>query len=149
MEQDYEVVAFATIGIIIALAAIAVAALFIVAEWRILTKAGEKGWKSLIPFYSIFVSHHIVGMGHIWFILEVITWVAELVFELVKLPEPVVVAFGIATGIFTLISELIHVIKMCDCFGKGWGFKIGMILLPNLFLLILAFGKAEYQKPSH
>ncbi len=135
--------------VVLGLIVLAAIVLYIVAEWRILTKAGEKGWKSLIPFYCIFVSHHIVGMSHVWFIIEAITWVAEFLFELFSFPEPVVFWFGIATGIFTLVSELIHVIKMCNCFGKGTGFKIGMALIPEVFFMILAFGKAEYTKPKH
>ena len=120
-----------------------------IGEWNVLKKAGEKGWKSLIPFYNLFLSHHIAGMSHVWFIIEAITWVAEFLFELFSFPEPVVFWFGIATGIFTLVSELIHVIKMCNCFGKGTGFKIGMALIPEVFFMILAFGKAEYTKPKH
>lgn len=135
--------------VIVGIIAAAVYALFVAAEWRILTKAGEKGWKSLIPVYGIFVSHHIVGMSHIWFILEILTWIIELAFELIKFPEPVVLWFGIAVGLFTVISELVHIIKMCNCFGKGVIFKIGMVLLPSLFFLILAYGKAEYKKPKH
>ena len=66
--------------VVLGLIVLAAIVLYIVAEWRILTKAGEKGWKSLIPCYCIFVSHHIVGMSHVWFIIEAITWVAELLF---------------------------------------------------------------------
>lgn len=149
MEQELTGFFYTAFFVILLTAVIAFSVLFVIAEWRILTKAGEKGWKSLIPFYSIFVSHHIVGMHHAWFIAEVITWVTELVFEMVRFPEPVVVVFGIAVLIFTLLSEAIHIIKMCNCFGKGTGFKIGMLLLPGLFLLIIAYGKAEYQKPEH
>ena len=135
--------ALIVVGIVILL-------LFTVAEWRILTKAGEKGWKSLIPFYSLFISHHIVGMSHVWFILEVFTWITEVVLELVEgIPQWAVIAFGIPTLIITVVSGLIHMIKLCRCFGKGTGFTIGMILLPSLFTLILAFGKAEYQQPEH
>ena len=129
---------------------VAIYALFVAAEWRILTKAGEKGWKSLIPVYNVYVSHHIVGMSHIWFVLEICTWVVEFVFEAVKvIPDWAVIAFGIPTAIITLLSELIHIIKMCNCFGKGILFKIGMILVPNLFTLIIAFGKSEYRAPAH
>lgn len=135
--------------IALAIIVIITSVLFIVSEWKIFSKAGEKGWKSLIPFYNIFVSHRIVGMSHTWFIIEVVIWIAEILFELVKLPEPVVLWFGVAAGIFTLVSEIIHVIKMCKCFGKGTGFKIGMFFIPLLFMLILAFGKAEYHKPEH
>ncbi|MBQ3284706.1 MAG: hypothetical protein IJH40_03605 [Ruminococcus sp.] len=137
--------AAATIVILIIVLLIYV--LFVVAEWRILTKAGEKGWKALIPIYNIYVSHHIVGMSHAWFIAEVIIWVIEILFEVFEgIPDWIGLVFGIAVGIFTLISELIHILKICTCFGKGTGFKIGMILIPDLFLLILAFGKSEFKK---
>ena len=145
MDQVVETSVFSSLLIIL----IALIVLLTVAEWKILTKAGEKGWKSLIPFYNIFVSHHIVGMSHTWFIIEVIAWIIEFVLELIKMPEPVVLAVGIAVGIFTLVSELVHILKMCSCFGKGTGFKIGMILIPELFMLIIAFGKSEYKKPDH
>lgn len=145
MDQVVETSVFSSLLIIL----IALIILLTVAEWKILTKAGEKGWKSLIPFYNIFVSHHIVGMSHTWFIIEVIAWIIEFVLELIKMPAPVVLAVGIAVGIFTLVSELVHIIKMCRCFGKGTGFKIGMILIPELFMLIIAFGKSEYKKPDH
>lgn len=141
---------FTALWIIILAAVLAMYVLYAAAEWKILTKAGEKGWKSLIPIYNIFISHHIVGMSHAWFVIEMIVWVAELVFEIVTaIPEPVVLVFGIAAGIFTVVSELIHIIKMCNCFGKGTGFKIGMVLVPFVFLMIIAFGKAEYKKPEH
>ena len=129
---------------------VVVYALFVVAEWKILTKAGEKGWKSLIPVYNVFISHHIVGMSHIWFILEIVTWIIEAILELVKgLPPWIALVFGILTAGFTVVSEVIHIIKMCNCFGKGTAFKIGMILIPDLFFLIIAYGKSVYQKPAH
>lgn len=150
MQQFPETFFTTPLGIICLIAVGVFAALIIVAEWKILTKAGEKGWQSLIPIYNVFISHHIVGMSHVWFVLEVITWIIELVLELVSaIPESVGIVFGIAAGVFTIVSELIHILKMCNCFKKGLLFKIGMIILPYLFLMVLAFSKAEYTKPKH
>ena len=42
---------FATYSIVI----LVVAVLTIIANWRIFTKAGEAGWKSIIPIYNLFV----------------------------------------------------------------------------------------------
>ena len=42
---------FATAGIFI----LAVYILLIVAWWKIFTKAGEAGWKSIIPIYNIYI----------------------------------------------------------------------------------------------
>ena len=137
-------------NVCLAIISIAVYVLFIIAEWRILVKAGEKGWKSLIPVYNIYVSHHIAGMSHVWFVLEIFTWVIEAIFKAVDaIPTWAVIAFGIPTIVITVLSELIHGIRMCDRFGKGTLFKVGMILVPNLFTMIIGFDKSEYHAPEH
>ena len=48
--------------------AIIIAILQIVAMWKIFTKAGEKGWKSIIPIYNIVVLFKISGLSP-WLIL--------------------------------------------------------------------------------
>ena len=126
--------------------------ILIIAEWRILVKAGEKGWKSLIPFYNLYISHEIVGMAHIWFVLEVIFWFIELVLEtleeITELPEEVSLIFGLVIGAFTVVSEVIHIIKLCKCFGKGRAFTVGMILVSFVFTPIIAFDRSVYTKPE-
>lgn len=122
--------------------------LLIVSEWQIFKKAGEKGWKSLIPFYSIYLSHHIAGMSHIWFILEMIIWIFETFiavwFEFPMWFEICTLSF---TLLFTIASEIVHINKLCNCFGKGKAFKIGLFFIPFVFQMILAFGPAKYKKP--
>lgn len=123
--------------------------LIVISDWKILTKAGEKGWKALIPFYNVFVSHHIVGMKHIWFILEMIIWTIETVIAaFVEFPLWFELMFLIFTIAFTLASEAVHVNKLCNCFGKGIFFKIGMFFIPYVFPMILAFGSARFNKPE-
>lgn len=123
--------------------------LLTVAEWRIFTKAGEKGWKSLIPFYSVFVSHHIIGMSHIWFILDMIFLAVELILVFIEnVPDWLELWFGIVVGVFTIVCEIIHINKLCNAFGKKLLFKIGMFFLPQVFPLIIAFGSAKYRKPQ-
>ena len=122
-----------------------------VAEWNLFKKAGEKSWKSLIPVYNLFVSHHLIGMSHIWFILDLVFWAAEVLLEMFKVTPLWIedVFFSIA-GIFTIISEIIHIMKLCYCYTKSERFGIGLFLCPPLFSLILAFDKSEYHPPrSH
>ena len=47
---------------------------------------------------------------------------------------------------YYLFFEIYTAIKLGDAFKKGAGFKVGLVLLPNLFLLILAFGASKYAK---
>ena len=44
----------------------------IVAYWKIFTKAGEAGWKSLIPIYNSVVLFKIVGLNP-WLLLLYLT----------------------------------------------------------------------------
>jgi hypothetical protein len=34
--------------------------------WKIFEKAGEAGWKSIIPIYNVYIMYKIVGMKN-WF----------------------------------------------------------------------------------
>ena len=122
--------------------------LLTVSDWKLFKKAGEKSWKALIPFYNLFTSHHLIGMSHIWFILDVVFWVIEILLEIFTSAPPWLedVFFSIAI-IFTIISEILHIMKLCYCYTKTELFGIGLFLVPPLFTMILAFGKSEYHPP--
>lgn len=122
-----------------------------IAEWKLFVKAGEKGWKSLIPGYNLFVSHHLIGMSHIWFILDIVFWCIEVVLEIAdKTPVWIEETFFSIAIIVTIISEIIHIMKLCYCYTKSERFGIGLFLIPPLFSMILAFDKSEYHPPrSH
>ena len=126
-----------------------IALLLLVSEWRVLEKAGEKGWKTLIPFYNIYISHHVMGMAHIWFILEIIVWPIELLLEILDpVPDWLEIGFGIPTAIITIISMIVHANCMGKCFGKSRLYRLGLLLLPEVCLPMIAFGKSKYIKPE-
>lgn len=106
-------------GIFGMLVVFAIAAIFIVAMWKIYTKAGQPGWASLVPFYNILVLLKIVGKPAWWLVLFFIPLVN------------IVVGFIIYAG-------------LAKAFGKGTGFALGLIFLSPIFFLLLAFGDAEY-----
>ena len=107
----------ATAYIIICLILVVIA---IIANWKIFTKAGEKGWKSIIPIYNAYIFFKITWGNGWFFLLMLIPFV------------------NIAIYFVTLW-------KLAKAFGKGVGFFIGLLLLEFIFMLILAFGSAEYQ----
>ncbi|WP_088654183.1 DUF5684 domain-containing protein [Geofilum rhodophaeum] len=89
--------------------------------WQIFEKAGQAGWKSLIPVYNILVFLQIINKP--WW------WIFLFMLPLINL------IFGIwATN---LLSKR---------FGLSAWFTLGILFLPFLFLPVLAFGKARYQK---
>ncbi len=124
--------------------------LTIIGDWRIFKKAGEKGWKSLIPIYSLFVEHRVIGMRHIWLILDLCAIATEFVLDLFEdgFDENVKFVVAVIIAVITFIGLVLRVHHLGNCFGKGTGFKIGLFFIPGLFSLILGFGSAKYTKPE-
>ena len=100
-----------------------VSVLMIVAMWLIFSKAGQGGWKALIPFYNLY-TYCKVADGNGWkFLLFLIPLV-------------------------NLIYAIILYFRLAKSFGKGVGFGFGLLFLTPIFMLILAFGKAQYIGPK-
>jgi len=91
--------------------------------WRIFTKAGEAGWKALIPIYNIMVALKIAGRETWWVILYFIPIVG-------------------------LIISIIVGIDLAKSFGRGTGFGVGLALLNPIFAPILGFGSDTYKGPA-
>lgn len=99
---------------------LAISVLAIVAMWKIFTKAGKPGWASIVPVYNIIVLFQICGMNPLLILLLLIP-------------------------IANIIVYIMALIKLAGKFGKGGGFAAGLIFFNFIFMLILAFGDAEYQ----
>ena len=97
--------------------------LSIVAMWLIFKKAGQGGWKALIPIYNIYTLVKIID-GNGW------------KFLLLLIP------------IVNIIYLIILNFRLPKSFGKGVGFGFGLLFLSTIFMLILAFGKAQYVGPK-
>lgn len=101
---------------------IVVCVLLIIAQWKMFEKAGEGGWKSLIPIYNLYTLVKIIDGNGVKFLLFFI---------------PIV----------NVIYGIIFCVRMASAFGKGLGFAIGLMIFPNIFQLILGFGGARYHGP--
>lgn len=106
--------------------AIVIGILQIIAMWKVFSKAGEAGWKSLIPIYNSVILFKISGLSP-WLLLTYLTAIIPFVGWLVILVINILQANGLAKS-----------------FGKSTGFTVGLVLLPSIFYLILGFGKSEY-----
>ena len=94
---------------------IIVAVLMIVAQWKIFTKAGEAGWKSIIPIYNLITLYKIIGINPLF----ILVYLASII--------PVV------GGIAVFAMSIYQMIKLGQAFGKETGFIIGLILLGPIF----------------
>ena len=116
----------------------------IIANWNIFTKAGEAGWKSLIPIYGDYVSYKIAWQTSYFWLSFILGIVASYVSS-ANLNESIFLTV-IATLLRIVIAviNIMYCIKLSRAFGHGIGFAIGLILLQPIFLLILGFGSDLY-----
>ena len=103
----------------------------IIALCKLFSKCDNKPWKAIIPVYNSILLYQIAGVSP-WFIL--IYLIYPLSFNIAF-----IVQFLFSTYLYTMLAKK---------FNKGVGFTIGLILLPTIFLFILAFRKSKYTKEN-
>lgn len=104
---------------------LAVVVLSIAAAWSLFEKAGEKGWKAIIPFYNTYTLFRIAGRNGWGFLLMFIPLV------------------NVVVGVILAIDLAKH-------FGKSTAFGvIGLFLFSIVGVLILGFGDAKYVGTKH
>ena len=91
--------------------------------WMIFTKAGEAGWKSIIPIWNILILLKIIGREWWWILLMLIPLVNIVIWIIVSL-------------------------DLAKVFGRGTGFGIGLAFLGFIFAPILGFGSDTYRGPA-
>jgi hypothetical protein len=99
---------------------LAVSLLIVAAYWIIYERAGQAGWKSLIPFYNMYVLMEISGKPGWWMFLLFVPLVGVVVY-------------------------LLAMLSLAKRFGRSELFGVGIFLLPMVFLPLLAFGGAKYE----
>ena len=149
-EQEKTVIAGGVLGGIFAtimIAALVWYILTVIATWKMLTKAGEAGWKSLIPIYNVYMLYKISSVNFwVWAFIPLVLYV---VLQAMVGPNNDNVSTSAAILAFVLlIYSIVGACKfskgLANAFGKGTGFAVGLFFFPNIFQLILGFGNAKY-----
>ena len=105
--------------------------LIIVAQWKIFTKAGQEGWKAIIPIYNVVVLYKIIGLSP-WLLLLYLLSVVPVV-----------------GWIISVALSIVSTVKLAKAFNQSTAFIFGLLFLSPIFQMILGFGKAEYVGPEN
>jgi len=104
---------------------ISVGGLTIILTWiswfMIFSKAGEAGWKAIVPFFNVFVYTKIAGKPIWW----------------------------IAIYLIVPIGYILSAFDVSKLFGKKIIFVVGLIFLPMVFFPLIAFGKSQFIGPKN
>lgn len=133
---------------LLALVLLSVAAMDIIGRWKIFTKAGEPGWKALIPFYSEYTLFHLAWADKYFWL-----WLGLLV--AVQLSRGSKGLFGILGGLLALVFGIalaavtwVSRRRLAAAFGKDKNFAAGLFLLGPVFMLMLGCSSAKYLGPD-
>ena len=111
------------VGAVLSILYVVLGLFYLIAGWKVYTKANQPGWAIIIPFYNIYVLLKIVGRPEWWLLLFFIPLV-------------------------NIVISIILMVDLAKSFGKSGGFAAGLILLSFIFWPILGFGSAKYAGPA-
>ena len=115
----------------------------IIAGWQIFKKAGEPGWKSIIPVYNTYTTYKIAWKPMYFWITLAISFVSGILSAMSGSVIVTILSFIVSIAAIVIAVMFNH--KLSKAFGHGVGFTIGLIFLHPIFMLILGFEKSEYQ----
>ncbi|MBQ2258854.1 MAG: hypothetical protein II339_01185 [Spirochaetales bacterium] len=112
-----------------------------ISRFLIFKKAGEKGWKALIPVYNSYTLYKLVwNTKMFWFALG-----SSLLWELLRIGESMVFEFlALPFGIVFVVIYIKAAYKFSLAFGHKKGFAVGYFFFTALFSLITALGNSTY-----
>ena len=122
-------------------------------RWFIFKRAGEKGWKGLIPFYSDYIYYKIGWDGRIYLAL-LVGQIASMV--LGGLCGLINAAFGTVVSLILnvvvlsagAVAKMVLQFKIARAFGRSDFFAVGLYFLGSVFSAVLAFGDSTYKGPQ-
>ena len=127
---------------LIALLLLVLYVLIVIAHWKIFTKAGQRGWASIVPILNLFVLVKLVKRPMWWAVLITIGLIVG------GAPADAAAIIKIVTGLIAIAAAILLIITFFDlakAFGHGVGFGLGLVFLSVIFALILGFGSSTYQ----
>ena len=153
--------AYQEASMVVNIASIAITVFTIVCMWKVFTKAGEGGWKILIPIYNVYIQFKIANAKkRFWacFLLTLAipvilaTMIEGIIYEMQMLGACIIdndrAIRLLAILILALVGFVINVtvnFSMAKAFGLPGIFGLGLWLLPFIFYAIIAFsGSIQY-----
>ncbi|MBQ2604685.1 MAG: DUF5684 domain-containing protein [Acutalibacteraceae bacterium] len=96
----------------------AMTVILIISYWKMFQKAGEQGWKAIVPLYNSYTLTSLVFKSG-WYFLIMLIPVANIVFYIMM------------------------VFRLAKAYGRSTAFGFGMLFLPYVFFPIVGFDKTS------
>lgn len=144
------------ISLILIALMVAFIVVFIVGSWKMYRKAGEHGFAFLIPFYGSYVYYRMTfGIGWLFLVPTLLFSAASFLLNMAETGLAIGTTDALMAALFCAILSLILVAvcliitlvsdyKLAKAFGHGFGYFLGIVFLPYIFIPILGFGRSAF-----
>ena len=106
-------------------------------------KVGEAWWKALIPIYGQFLLFRIAGKPFLYWV-ELIFTIPCVAFSAYSVSTPALLLPALLCSVVLIVVQLRFCLALSRSFGHESAFSAGLLLLPHIFLFILAFDGSVY-----
>ncbi|MBQ4226716.1 MAG: hypothetical protein II697_00810, partial [Clostridia bacterium] len=138
---------------------LALGILMLASQWRLFTKAGEEGWKTLIPVYNAYTWYKITWETSVYWkflgggaafgaLAGILTFASSLGTGSLSIAPSLMYILGLTYVIAVLAFAVKAQLCAARSYGKGGAFAAGLIFLPVIFFPVLAFGDSQYIGPN-
>ncbi len=123
--------------------------LLVIARWKMFQKAGEAGWKSIIPVYSTYISFKICwGTAPFWALVAMAAFAGAFAGTSAPADYPMLGVLVALLYCAIAVVGLVMLYKTSLAFGHGIGMALALLFFPNVATLVLGFGSSRYVGPQ-
>ena len=116
--------------------------LAIIGSYKLFRKAGEKGWKAIIPILNEYTRYKLYANNNLF--LSFLT--AAIVRDITVGDSKLMMAITFVAGIVAFVISFKMHLAMARSHGRNVGMAILLTILPGIGYMILGFDKSEYTK---
>ena len=134
--------------VVIIIISLVIAILKLIGTWKMLTKAGESGWKSLIPFYNQWTLCKVAGISPYWVLEMIIVSMINTVLNGILGSNVISVILSLIVYANTIYIWVILSISLAKSFGKDTGFGVATVFFSFITYPMMGMGSATYAGPT-
>lgn len=134
--------------VVIIIISLVIEILKLIGTWKMLTKAGESGWKSLIPFYNQWILCKVAGISPYWVLEIIVVSMINSVLNGILGSNVISVILSLIVYANTIYFWVILSISLAKSFGKDTGFGVATVFFSFITYPMMGMGSATYAGPT-
>lgn len=111
--------------------------------WKMFEKAGEAGWKAIVPIYNFYIMFKICWNTRSFWGLLVVMFLSTLLLTY-GVNNAMMFYLGSALSLVEAIMLAVLWYNMSLAYGHGLGYFLGLYFLNPIFIMIIGFGASRY-----